>query len=794
MFKKIITYLLIISVIVPALAPAGFSGLSMVYAQQQGNNGNNNSNDLEERVDRIEKGLGVVNENKGSKDGEIEDPCGWTMGIAGGTFGKCVSYLFLYVAVHWILPAAVFITNLASSLFNASIEFSLSGEIFDTEKNIMIATGWTMVRDLINLVFIFILLYLAVSMILQYGGASIKKVLPSIIVAAVLVNFSMLITKMVIDASHVFAWEFYNQIDADKGGTVGNIKNDLTINGDFKKKNLGNVFMAAFNPQQMLTGSTDSVEGVIQQAYNEGGGFSESVFTLALPVLLEAALAILAAFVLFAGAIMFVVRVVVLWMVMMFSPIMIIGVVLPSMKKYSSQWWGYLIGQSFFAPAFLFMFVLVTKLINSDFLKSITQTTENSNLKLAFGLNAGSILVPFFHFFVAAGLMLASLMVARQLGGKTASMSIGWAHTARGWAQGAAAGTAKYGWWGAKGGARRWYAPMAENFATGKGFMGKVGNVARYVPFAGDAATRKAADIATESRKIVEEKQKKYGKYTADELKKMQGGWYNRTFRPYETSAMLQESIKKEDIKKMAPGDIEKSKEFLKSLGIKPKDIERQAPFLVKGKADDTEREILLNTYKEENEAKYNEIREKLEKDYVNDPEGLGKAMAAAIKTELGGGFEKFLNEKLSNAYNAENPEGFGKLDKKYAVKDNDYYQALRKELADYRAKAGVVKKASSSDMEKNAYNILTEPSLAKYLNTGSINKIVEMGGDMMERMLDGLTGVAGSYEDTIKSLEELGNYGLAKLIKKGQGARGIKDMLDDYAVRKNRWKGKIIT
>ena len=77
----------------------------------------------------------------------------------------------------------------------------------------MIKDGWTLVRDLLNLVFIFILLFAAISTILQYGGFEIKKVLPSLIVVALLVNFSMMIAKMVIDASHIFAWEFYNQID-----------------------------------------------------------------------------------------------------------------------------------------------------------------------------------------------------------------------------------------------------------------------------------------------------------------------------------------------------------------------------------------------------------------------------------------------------------------------------------------------------------------------------------------------------------------------------------------------------
>ncbi|MCK6462726.1 MAG: hypothetical protein L6Q29_02810 [Candidatus Pacebacteria bacterium] len=573
MFKKIVTYLLIISVIVPALAPAGFSGLNAVYAQEQGNNNQGNNGE-------------VVNNGQGSNNGKIEDPCGgiWKAVIGGGTPLECMGYLFVGLGTKWILPTAVFITNLAADLFNASIEFSLSGQIFDTSKNIMLATGWTMVRDLINLVFIFVVLYLAVSVILQYGGASIKKVLPSIIIAAVLVNFSMLITKMVIDASHIFAWEFYNQIDADKGGTVGNIKSDLTISGDFKRKNIGNVFMAGFNPQNILTADNkESVKSVLQKAATEGENAGESWWALVLPVFLEATLALLAAFVLFAGTIMFVVRVVVLWLVMMFSPLMILGTVLPSMKKLSGMWWDNLIKQSFFAPAFLFMFVLVTKLINSGFLKSITQTTENSNLKLAFGMNAGSILVPFFHFFVVGGLMWASLEVARRIGGKTASVSIGWAHTARGWAQSAAGKTAKYGVGKPLGyGVGAGLDNLAGRINTGKGTFAQT---LRAFPGLGGWARDRSMDV----RERMKKKTDQFKGYTEQELKETlqapekalpffkqisqftKGA--SKILDRDKEAAVVQQMAERKNLRDLPEETIKKTEKRMESYGMKTKDI-----------------------------------------------------------------------------------------------------------------------------------------------------------------------------------------------------------------------------
>src|SRR3990167_629323 len=178
-------------------------------------------------------------------------------------------------------------------------------------------------------------------------------------------------------------------------------------------------------------------EGVNGKGGGGGKTFLDIMPGIIIIILSEAVLAIYAAFILLAGAIMFILRVVVLWLVMIFSPIAFLGMILPSMEKYSGMWWKYLINQSFFAPAFLFMFMLVTKFINSDFVDSIFEVSSNSDLKIVLGLDGGKIALTFFHFFVVGGLMMACLIVARQLGGKTAEFGIGGAHRIKGWALGA---------------------------------------------------------------------------------------------------------------------------------------------------------------------------------------------------------------------------------------------------------------------------------------------------------------------------------------------------------------------
>lgn len=561
MFKKIITYLFLASIILPTTmtAPLDF-GVSRVYAQET------------ETSD-------VVNNGKSSNNKEVGSPCDWN---AKATWGECISYTFLVFLYDFILQAGTFITYIAGNLFNASIDFSLTGHIFDTNANVMLASGWAMTRNLVNMVFIFVLLYVAISTILQYGNFG-KAVIINIIVAAVLINFSLLITKMVIDSSHVFAWEFYNQIDvqnmektAGNKEQYANLKSDIEIDDKlvkgFQKKNFANVFMAAFDPQKTLTGDSKDPPSFIalkDEAIRTGKSFGNIAWKMGIIILLHTALALLAAFILFAGAIMFVARVVILWFVIIFAPVGFLGMAVPNMKKYSSQWWSYLIGQSFFAPAFLFMFMLVTKLVNAQFVQSVFHVTENNDLMVAWKINGGDVLLPVFYYIVAGGLMWGALYIAHQVGGKTASLSIGWAHTARGWAQGAVAGAGRYGWQGAKGGTRRWYAPVAEKYSTGEGRIGRVGDFMRKIPFLGSITTRKAADVSNKSKAIIDEKQKKYAGYSPKQMAKITeaGGKFDQVFRPYETAARAKVMEGKKALKDTDPEIILQAIKTLEGIG-----------------------------------------------------------------------------------------------------------------------------------------------------------------------------------------------------------------------------------
>lgn len=72
-----------------------------------------------------------------------------------------------------------------------------------------IEIGWLIFRDISNIIFIFILLYIAINTIIR-GVGSTGKSIAWVIVAAILINFSLFFTKVLVDVSNTAAISLYN--------------------------------------------------------------------------------------------------------------------------------------------------------------------------------------------------------------------------------------------------------------------------------------------------------------------------------------------------------------------------------------------------------------------------------------------------------------------------------------------------------------------------------------------------------------------------------------------------------
>src|SRR3989338_3172055 len=222
----------------------------------------------------------------------------------GSTALKAVVALAL---VKWLSGITV---KLAGLIFNMSLGLALDNENYSSSKIKAIDDGWTFSRDVVNIFFIFILLFIAIATILGIESYGAKSLLARLIIIALLVNFSLLATRGIIYISNSLAVQIYNsQVNiGDTAGTAGALSGFLNLKF---KKNLGEQVMNRFYLKQLYEKAPkpDSASALA----NELLGFG----TIELGAIV---VALLAAFLLFVSSFLFITRMAVLWLLMILAP------------------------------------------------------------------------------------------------------------------------------------------------------------------------------------------------------------------------------------------------------------------------------------------------------------------------------------------------------------------------------------------------------------------------------------------------------------------------------------------
>jgi hypothetical protein len=194
--------------------------------------------------------------------------------ILGSIFGLAMSIPLMFLNV-----ALELLTWVASGNF---LVVSFTGA-----DNTIVTTGWTFVRNLANVVLIFGLVLIALSIILGYQETKAKKMLVDFILIAVLINFTPVICGLFIDGAKIIM--------------------DLLLKGGLPPD------FSNFMKTKMFESGATGVADI------------PTVFVLA-------AFCIFAAVVYFLFALLFLVRVVMLWILIILSPIAFATKVLPQSK------------------------------------------------------------------------------------------------------------------------------------------------------------------------------------------------------------------------------------------------------------------------------------------------------------------------------------------------------------------------------------------------------------------------------------------------------------------------------
>ncbi|MBI2439469.1 MAG: hypothetical protein HYV45_02625 [Candidatus Moranbacteria bacterium] len=216
---------------------------------------------------------------------------------------------------------SIFLTA-AVTLFNYAIRPDHVAQLFNLQS---VYDLWKFVRDFFNLFFILTLLYIAFTVVFQIQK-DFKKALLSLVLAALFVNFSFPVSRVLIDATNVPMYFFANQITSlDRSG------------------GLGSYFSAS------------KIENILLKGKGSGPDISDILLGIVFIFIMAVSFLVLAA--------MMVVRLIALLILVIFSSVGFAASIIPGMEKYSKMWWDNFWQYALFGPAAMLMMLISVRFL-----------------------------------------------------------------------------------------------------------------------------------------------------------------------------------------------------------------------------------------------------------------------------------------------------------------------------------------------------------------------------------------------------------------------------------------------
>ncbi|MFZ2225924.1 MAG: hypothetical protein WA064_04920 [Candidatus Moraniibacteriota bacterium] len=220
-----------------------------------------------------------------------------------------------------VLKFVTILLNIAETLFQWIVNPNTMKAIM---TNSAVYTTWRAVRDVLNVVFIMVLLFSAFATVFQYSKYNYKSVLRNLVLMALLVNFSYPIARFIIDLSNIIMFGFLQSMGGD------------------------NSFMS------IIKGS--GLDWIV-------GGTSPNALFLLSAIVFTFILAIT----LLVIAVLLIIRTVSLTLYIIFSPLAFVGSVLPGTKLDSAgnEWWTDFMKNCFAGPIIVFMLYVANVLMSA---------------------------------------------------------------------------------------------------------------------------------------------------------------------------------------------------------------------------------------------------------------------------------------------------------------------------------------------------------------------------------------------------------------------------------------------
>ncbi len=274
----------------------------------------------------------------------------------------------------------------------------------------IINASWTVFRDLANIMIIGIFVFIAISLILGVKEYGQKRLVARVLIVAVLINFSLLFAKIMIDASNYIAFDVYQS-------TAATACAGKTTTGP---QGISDRFLCPLG----ITSIWDTRQITDSVARNKNGGAVMAFMFGLLGGIMLAGVAV----VLLYGAFLIVSRTIVLILLMMIAPIAFASYLMPNLEGTPvvgwKGWWKALFNNAVFAP------LLVIFLTISIFIVSKASTQTNISFGQVLGsfdqsMISGNAWRVLFLYLLSVGVLFASFRISSKLAGSISGYKIG---------------------------------------------------------------------------------------------------------------------------------------------------------------------------------------------------------------------------------------------------------------------------------------------------------------------------------------------------------------------------------
>lgn len=302
---------------------------------------------------------------------------------------------FLFDRINDLLTFILYLIIQLFSFSAAVIRFVLV-ESFDLFNLPQVTLGWRIVRDTMNSFFIVVLIAIAISTIIRFQQFNFRSTLPRLILAAFLVNFSRTICLVAINASNSLMQTFGNAV-ADALPILA-IGLRLPAIAAVRDTSLGNLF------------------GLAPDTFQNAPTLSSAVTVMVTLIFgIFVALVALGAIAFF--AILLVFRVIVLWFLMILSPLAFFLWGTPGRaSSYWGQWLNEFVQHLLVGPVAAFFLYIVLSIMIANVQ---TNYGANSSFATAVPQGTGTIISHpqiMFGYLTGLGMMFIALEIIQQMG------------------------------------------------------------------------------------------------------------------------------------------------------------------------------------------------------------------------------------------------------------------------------------------------------------------------------------------------------------------------------------------